>query len=352
MKPGDGKNRSIRRVLVIKMRYIGDTVLMTPLLKALKTGMPWADIDVAVNGSSVPVLDNNPYVARILDFDDRTVSAKTLGLIRLMHHIRRRRYDLVLDLTNNDRSSLLSFISGATRRIGYWSEHTLRLKLSYTRIVESVLGTAHTVDHHLAVAAALGLPAEVRDPCIFVTSKTIKAVEEKLSLLEVDPGEPFAIIHPGARRWYKSWPIPRFAALADRITGNLKVRVILAGGRMDRDACREIRDRSDSPVIDLSGGMDLSELLALIRKGACLIGNDSAPIHLATAVNTPAVALFGPTDPKAWAPRRSHDRVISAEFPCRPCGHARPDCPRGKEYCMNEIPVETVWDAVRDVMTP
>jgi len=100
--------------------------------------------------------------------------------------------------------------------------------------------------------------------------------------------------------------------------------------------------------VDLSGLVPLHQLPALLRAGTLFIGNDSAPIHVATAVNTPVIALFGPTRWEDWQPRRAHDRTLGIAFPCRPCGHSRPDCPLGQDYCMKQISYEAVWAAIEE----
>jgi len=328
------------------MRYIGDTVLMTPLLKALGKGMPHTQIDVVVNKNTHQVLSGNPFIRNTLVFD-HGMSKKSLGyILGFMKRIRKQRYNTVIDLTNNDRASLFTLISGAGVRIGYHSESILRRKLCYTDVIDSVLGRIHTADHHLKAAEALGLHVDDRHPFIAVSPADISSIEKRLCAEGMEKDVPFVVIHPGARRWYKSWPPLRFAGLADTIIRKYGIRVILSGSEADKGVCAVISEIMKEQPLNLAGRVPLSEIPALIRKGVCLVGNDSAPIHIATAVKTPAIALFGPTDWKAWYPRRTHDRVLAAEFSCRPCGHSRADCPLNHDYCMSAITLESVQAAV------
>ncbi|GBC61634.1 hypothetical protein DENIS_2596 [Desulfonema ishimotonii] len=341
---------NLRRILIIKMRYIGDTVLVTPLIRALKAGLPRARIDVLVNRDTAPVLDGHWQVGRIWQFDYPRAKKNPVRVLPLMKQIRDQRYDLVIDLTNNDRSALFTRISGAALRIGYYSEHRLRRKMCYTHVIDAVLGDGHTTDHHLKPAALLGLPVSDPHPELTVLPARAKAVEEKLGAAGIGPNTPFAVIHPGARRWYKSWPPERFARLADAITETYGIPVVLSGSPGDRAVCDRIAAHMGRTPLSLAGAFALGELPALISKSICLIGNDSAPIHIATAVRTPAIALFGPTPWAAWYPRREQDKVIAAEYPCRPCGHSRADCPLGDGYCMGSIRFETVWEATDSIL--
>ena len=345
------KRRSIRSILIIRMRYIGDTVLITPLVHALREGIPHASIDVVVNRSASAILLEQPYVNYIWSFNDKNFKRDFRYTLRFVAALRKQHYDLVIDLTDNDRSALFTFLSGAPLRIGYRSESILRRRLFYTHVVDSVLGNGHTVDHHLKVAEALALPVLDRSPFLYVSAERIDRIEAKLAAKGLKKEEAFAVIHPGARRWYKSWPPERFARLADAIIKTYGVRLVLLGSKDDEATCSTILDHMESEALNLAGQIQLSELPALIKKSLCIIGNDSAPIHVATSVETPAIALFGPTKWEAWGPRRRQDRVVAAEYPCRPCGHSRKDCPLADEYCMNSITFEAVWETVKEVFS-
>ncbi|MEE4358815.1 MAG: putative lipopolysaccharide heptosyltransferase III [Desulfococcaceae bacterium] len=337
-------------ILLIKMRYIGDVILTTPLLKSLKNGLPGAKIDMLVNLGTESVLDDHPCADRVYAFDYTLAKKKPIRSLRLMAALRQQKYDTVIDLTGNDRSALFTFLSAAPLRIGYAGDRRLRNRLVYHREIDSVLGSIHTVDHHLRAAEILGLPPADIHPCIHVSMQKAERMEKFLSQQGLKADQDFVIIHPGARRPYKSWPRERFAVLGDEIIRKYRIPIILSGSRGDREICAEIAGRMKETPLNLAGKVSLSDLPALIAESRCLIGNDSAPIHIATAVKTPLVALFGPTKWEAWAPRREQDTVLAAEFPCRPCGHSRFQCPLGDQYCMSEIAFDSVRDAVEKIM--
>ncbi len=332
------------------MRYIGDVILTTPLLKTLKTGLPGVQTHMLVNRGTETVLNCHPHTDKVLCFDYETAKNRIRYSIGFITRLRKEKYDAVIDLTGNDRSALFTRVSGAGLRIGYAGENRLRNCLAYNRQIQSVLGSIHTVDHHLKAAELFGLSADDIHPFVTVTSEQTSSVEKLLSERGLKSSESFVIIHPGARRPYKSWPLERFALLGDCIVRNYGMRLILSGSRDDESVCTEIAERMKEKSLNLAGQISLADLPALISKSRCLIGNDSAPIHIATAVSTPVIALFGPTDGKIWGPRRNQDRILGAEFPCRPCGHSRPVCPLGEHYCMSAISFDSVRDAVADVL--
>jgi len=338
-----------RKILIIRMRYIGDVILTTPLLKTLKTGIPGVQTHMLVNRGTEAVLNCHPHADKVFCFDyekAENIRYAPAFIIRL----RKEKYDAVIDLTGNDRSALFTRLSGARLRIGYAGENRLRSCLAYNRQIQAVLGSIHTVDHHLKAAEIFGLRADDIHPFIPVTSDQKSRVDALLSSQGINPSESFAIIHPGARRPYKSWPPERFALVGDYIIRNCGIRLILSGSRKDENLCAEIGERMKEKAMNLAGLVSLTDLPALISKSRCLIGNDSAPIHISTAVSTPVIALFGPTDGKIWGPRREQDRILDAEFPCRPCGHSRTFCPLGEHYCMSAISFASVRDAVEDVL--
>ncbi|MDL2321715.1 putative lipopolysaccharide heptosyltransferase III [Desulfosarcina sp. OttesenSCG-928-B08] len=338
------------RILVIKMRYIGDTVLTTPLLRALKDALPQAEICFLVNQQSADIVKNQPFSDRLIVFDNRRTRQDIGYFFRFVRDLRRLKCDVALDLTRNDRSALLTFLSGAKIRMGYEGAGVFQ-KNAYTHEIPYHFGNVHTVDHHLEMAAALGIPIPDRHPYLAVTDSDRDAVRNVLHSKGISEIQPFMLIHPGARRWYKSWPVERFIRLADRIADHYPVQIVLSGGPEDQDTCHAIFSGMTHPALNLCGKIPLGQLPALIQDSILLIGNDSAPIHIATAVETPAIALFGPTRWEDWQPRREQDTTLSAAFDCRPCGHSRSDCPYGRlNYCMSTISEESVWEAVQKTL--
>ncbi|MDX9818287.1 MAG: putative lipopolysaccharide heptosyltransferase III [Desulfococcus multivorans] len=343
------QKRKIRDILLIKMRYIGDTVLVTPLIDAIKAHIPHARIHLLVNKSVEDIVVDHPSLYQVHVFDYGRANRSLGYLFRFLRRLIQNRFQLVIDLTRNDRSALITILSGARYRLGY-DGAIFPKNLVYTHTVPYYFGQVHTVDHHLSMGELLGFHHASPHPRLPVSADRIGIVMQRLKQAGMRLDAPYAVIHPGARRWYKRWPEERFAEIGDRLFQSLNLQVVLSGGSKDAKTCRRIENLMTAPCVNTAGRLPLADLPALIRQAGILIGNDSSPIHIATAVNTPSVSLFGPTQWEAWRPRRRHDIAIAAVFPCRPCGHSRPDCPHGSDYCMNVITVDRVWAAVKSII--
>jgi lipopolysaccharide heptosyltransferase III len=341
------RRHEIRNIVVIKLRYIGDTLLITPVLDALNEAFPQASIATVVNRGTEQVLFNNPATDAIIPVDRTASFSKYATGMRLL---RNSHFDLAIDLTGADRSAFLVRWSGAPVRMGYRGHSFLRNHLFYNVLVDAEEGALHKVDHHLAMVEAMGLPINGRTPKLYVTDEEMVSTADLLRRKGLYTETPFVVMHPGARRWYKSWPLDFFSQLGDRIVNELHVPIVLAGGGADKDSIQNIQGGMTASCIDVGAQLSLRELACLLKLASLCVVNDSSPMHMAAAVGTPTIALFGLTDPKYWAPRGPDHRVFSHACPCRPYGHRR-ECPEGDNYCMRKIAVNDVFEAARAMLT-
>lgn len=334
----------IKKILVIKLRYIGDTLLVTPLLDALKDAFPEASISALVNQGTEAVLFNNPLLEEILILD-RTYRA--LDYFRFLKEVRVKKFDLVIDLTDSDRSAFTSYWSGAPIRIGFHGRSLLRNSILYNLLIKADEGALHKIDHHLAVAEAIGHPIKSRELSLFLSPEEIESTRQRLNKMGLASDQPFVVFHPGARRWYKSWPGEYFSELGNKISKELKIQLVLAGGPSDLEVVEKIQKGINYPSFNLAGELDLRELACLLKMAALCVVNDSSPMHIAAALQTPTIALFGLTDYKNWYPRGEGHAIFSQDCPCRHYGHSR-ECDQGVNNCMRKIPIEDVFAAVKE----
>jgi predicted lipopolysaccharide heptosyltransferase III len=333
----------LSRILVIQTRYIGDTLLITPVLDGLRHAFPETPVTALVAKGSEAVLMGHPAVDEILSLD-RSLSLRAQA--SFLFDIRRRKFDLSIDLTRSDRSAIAGYASGAPLRVGYAGGRSIRDRLFYNLLIQTRQAgptVVHKVDEHLDLLRSLGLTPISDAPTLHLSGEEIQRAETRAQQEGID--RPFVLFHPGARRWYKSWPPEFFAALGDRIVREIGASVVLVGGPSDVETVAQIRSEMTQASVDLAGRLTLREMAGMMKLASVCVANDSGPMHSAAAVGTPTVALFGLTDPLRWGPRGPAHHIISRDCPCRPFGHRR-ECDQGEKHCMRSIPVDEGFRAV------
>lgn len=327
-------------ILVIKLRYIGDVLLSTPVLTALRERFPAARLTMAVNRGTEDMVKYNSDLNDVLVVE-RGGIASQLGVFR---QVRQRRFDCVIDLTDGDRAALLTWFSRAPIRIGFNDEHRWRGRL-YTTIVPARSAVVHRVERDLAALIPLGFEAKPGQ-VVLHTSKDDGDAADRL-LLELGVMEPNGVLrkplvmfHPGARYWFKAWPAERFAALADRLSETYGCQILVGGTVQDSELADTIVNQSASKPISIAGRVTLLQFASLIKRCRLFIANDNGAMHMAAAIGTPVVGLFGPSNPAEWGPRGGPAQVVYKGMDCRQCFH--PTCLRGEENCMKQITVDEV----------
>ncbi len=334
-----GRGAPIRRALVIKLRYVGDVLLATAVPRALKAGLPGVQVTMAVMQGTEAVLMGNPYVDDILIVDRSSFWTQAA----FFREIRLRGFDCVIDLTGNDRSELACLLSGAPVRVGFRDARRWRARLAYTHEHDPPLPLVHRVDRDLGVLTTIGLSVQAECPKLYVSQEEEAGAERLLKGWNLECGSrPLVMLHPGARYWFKTWPPERFATLADRLTDTMGCTVLIGGGPSEQPIGRAIEQMAHSATVNLVGAMGLREYAALVKRCALFIGNDNGAMHIAAAVGTPIVGLFGPSDPVEWAPRGTQAEICYKGMDCRQCFH--PTCMRGEQSCMKQISVDEVLE--------
>jgi predicted lipopolysaccharide heptosyltransferase III len=330
----------VKNILVIKLRYLGDVLLATPVLRALREAYPEARLTALVNEGTEDVLRWNVDLNDLLVVRRRGIRA---GLVFLAD-IRRRQYDCVIDLTDGDRSALIARWSGASVRIGFNEEHRWR-GLLYTTALTVPPGM-HRIERDLQALRALGLDPKATTPVLRTTPQDDEKAETLLHGFGITSGgRPLVMMQPGARYWFKAWPPERFAELADRLTERFGCRVLLGGDVREVPLAEQICSLARSSPVVLAGRTTLLQYAAVLRRCALFVGNDNGPMHMAAAVGIPVVAVFGPSDPAEWGPRGTRSEVLYKGLDCRRCFH--PTCERGELNCMKQISVDEVYAAAQ-----
>ena len=330
-------------ILLLQLKRIGDLILTTPAIAALRDKFPEATLSLVVSPAVEGLLPAISGVDKV--FVVRGKADDALDWIALA----RGKFDYCLDFTRNDRSSFLTLLSQAGKRIT--ADHpNLRTKIrarSYNEFVESPVRSLHTVDYHLALLKPLGIHEASRAIRLHLPDATVEKAEELLA--ETQAGDEFVIIHPGSARSEKFWDVDRWAQVIDHCVREREMTCVLTGGRlpMERAQIAAIKSASRSEVIDLSGKTDLLTLAALVRRARLLVTVDSAPMHFAAAWGTPQVVLFGPTNPFHWHPRSESALVLLGGFE----GPVTQFDPQQRAVPMNQISTESVIDAMESLLS-
>ncbi len=347
MMPG-----TVRRVLVVKIKYIGDVLLCTPVFRVLREAFPGATLTALVAKGTEDVVLYHPDVDEVLTVDRPVEKKKAWSCswtdhVRLIRHLRENRFDLAIDLTDGDRAAFLTWASGARWRVGFNRERRLR-GWAYHQVVPTLAGLRHRAEAGLETLRALGLSARSVAPTLGLPPEAEVAAEQLLAHKRVVRDRDIVLIHPGARWWFKAWPPERFAALADAIGEGLGAQVMIAGGPRDVPTAEAIRRQMRYPAIPVAGETSILELAAVLRRCRLFIGNDNGAMHIAAAMGTPVVALFGPTNPAEWGPWGDGHVVLYKGFDCRRCWWSS-GCRLGEGNCLQQITVDEAMVAVRQV---
>lgn len=349
----------LRRALVIKLRHHGDVLLAAPVLSMLGRVAPQCEIDALVYADTAPMLEGHPSLAQ-LHLIDRTWKKQGLwhqavAEGRLLSRLRARHYDLVVHLSVHTRGAWLTRLLG-TRwsvapkyRPGFWER-------SFTHFYPAQSNPQrHTVDTNLDSLRALGLePLDADKRVILVPGAAAEARVVSLLAANGLPAGGFIHIHPTSRWLFKCWPAERVAQLAHELSARGWPLVFTAAPEaQERTMMAGIMQAlgvAPAPTFDFSGQLALKELAALTARARLFVGVDSVPMHIAAAMGTPTVAIFGPSGDREWGPWRVAHRVVaSTVHACRPCGRAGCNDSKVSE-CLTTLPLTQVLAACEDVL--
>jgi heptosyltransferase-2 len=341
--PDLGSGQSIGRILFIRIDRIGDLVLSTPALRALKQAFPNSNLTVLASPSNQSLLRHNPYVDRILVYD-RNKSAG--DKIRIMKQLRAYGFDLAVDPYPDYelRTAVIAFLSGAKQRVGYASYGR---EVFFNVEAPRIKANKHFVDLTLGILSPLGIRAENRAPELFLTDGEKQWARNWLKEKGAW-GKPLVGIHPGGYYESQRWPPENFADLIGQLQGDGKLDLIIFGGPGEEDLTREICSMLTREVL-ASPEDDIRRFAALLSCCSLFVCNNSGPLHIATGLGIPTVSMMGPTVRDRWMPTGDIHKVLRIdELPCIGCnlGH----CSTKTHDCMRLITPSMVLEAAEGIL--
>lgn len=342
----------VRRILVRANNWIGDVVMISPAIRALRERFVGAEISILARPWVCDALGANPFFDTLIPYEIPGRHEGALGRLRLAADLRRRGFDLAVLFQKAFEAAFLAAAAGIPVRVGHGTDHRGFL-LTHAVPVTEASRLMHHVDFFLEVAEACGCRPANRQPFFSLAAEDRTWADEFLRGAE--SGSRMVAIHPGGSKAPRAWHLDRFADLAGALHESHALAPLIVGDASDADAGEEIARRVPSTLVS-AGRTTVRQMAALIERSRLFVGSDSGPMHIAGALGTPAVGIFGPGAPEKTAPRtdRSPFEAVTLRFPCSPC---RQDFFRecdaaasGKPHCLEGIQVEAVAAVCRRVL--
>jgi predicted lipopolysaccharide heptosyltransferase III len=335
----------VKKVLLVRLRSIGDTVLATPAAVALKRFLPDAQIDILVEDWVAPLLDGHPSFTNvvIMDRDGLMVRAQ------LARKLRRSHYDVVYNLHGGTTATLLTRASGARHRVGFATYQYAQLHNHQSPSSSFLWGQeqTHSVEQQLALLGWTGVPVSDRPwTQLAITKRAAQSVDAQLAQARLED-HPLALIHPAAAFATKQWATEHFARVVEYLAGRGVASVAIAGPD-EGELLKQLKSMAAVPVVDLA--LSLPEVSALAARSQLFVGNDSGIAHIAAAVGIPTVVVFGSSNIAHWRPwTRNSAEVVFEEMSCQPChGYF---CEKfSQPECILRVPVDRVTAAIDRVL--
>ncbi len=339
----------MRKILIARTDRMGDVLLSTPVLRAVREAYPDSYIAVMTRPYTKDCVEGNPYIDEVIIYDKRGRHKNILDSFKFALDLRKKRFNLALVLHPTNRANLITFLAGIPERVGY----NRKLGFLLTRRIPHAKqrGEKHELEYTLDIVKSIGLNPIHKRLYMPIKKETQNAVDKKLSEYGVLPDDRLVAIHPSSSCPSKRWSAERFAKVADRLIEEERVKVALIAGRNGRDHAGDTKKFMKHRIIDFSGKTTIPELASLLKRCKLFISNDSGPVHIASAVGTPVIALFGRKDkglgPIRWGPTGKYAIIIHKDVGCRSCpAH---NCDKGF-LCLKAISEDEVIEAANSIL--
>lgn len=351
------QDKNIQRILLIRLRKIGDVLLMVPAIRAFRQKFPKAYLAALVNAGTESMLSGNPFLDEILIFDPLWKKLPFKQRMKkeweFIWRVRQRRFDLAINFTEGDRGAFFCLASGAPFKVGVLRKDTSFWwkKIIFHQLIDLNKVKGHVIEQLLEIPRSLGIEIQDKKLEIFYDLEDEAKINQILEAAGIQKHDILVHIHPTSHWLFKCWRDEGMAEVIDALQKRDGLRVVLTSGPEQRELQKvnNIINLCRSRPINLAGQLTLKQLAALSQRCQLFIGVDTAPMHIAAAVGTPVVALFGPSGENSWGPWGEGHIVIKKDMPCRPCG--KDGCGGSKKSrCLEEITAAEVLEAAWSIL--
>ncbi len=323
------------KILLIRLSSLGDIVLTTPAIRAVRANFPNAHIAMLVAKQSADILRENPHLNEIITFDRLAKDKDTGEMWRVVRLLRERKFTLAIDLQRKFRTEILMYFSGATERVG-------KGRLCTVRVPEQ--GNKHATEHYFDILHAVGIPAEDQKLELFLTESERRDAVQRLKTAGIVAGKLKVGLFPGAGWKLREWMPERFAAIGNRLVEHFNADVLIFGGQQESELVQKVANLMEMPAIPFAGNLQMRQLAACIEQCDLFLTNDTGPMHIAAGVGTRTVSLFGPGNHIRFQPLGVEHQIIRHDVPCSPCKQFTDKCK--DNICMKGIGVDEVWHSI------
>lgn len=330
-----------KRILIVRTDRIGDLLLSTPVIKALRDSYPNAYIAVMVSPYAKDIVEGNPYCDGIISYDKEGKHKSWQRTLKFSRNLKKKKFDLAVILHPTNRVHWVAFLAGIPKRVGYGRKCGFLLtdKIKHSKH----LGEKHELEYNLDLIRYLGIHPKDKSLFMPLNPDSQKQIEELFEELGINNNDRLLAIHPGASCSSKIWQNSRFAEVADKLIEKYGFKVLVVSGLKDIPLARNVIKLMRYPAIDLAGKTSVSQLASVLKRCQLFISNDSGPVHIASALGVPVISIFGRSQkglgPKRWGPLGEKNKVLHKEVGCIEClAH---NCLKNFE-CLKAITVDDV----------
>ncbi len=338
-----------RRILIARTDRIGDVLLSTPVIKALREKFPQAFISMMVAPYAKEIVEGNPNLDEVIIYDKDGKHKSWWRTVKFASRLKKKKFDLAIILHPTNRVHLLAFLAAIPERLGY--DRKLGFLLTRRQKHLKQEGSKHEADYNLDLLSSLGVTGNAHDLFMPIKQESEQYVQELFNKEGISSTDKLLAINPGASCTSKIWPAQRFAQVAEKLTSIYNFKIIILSGPKEMQLADKISREIKGKIIDLAGKTSVSQLASVLKRCSLFISNDSGPVHIASAVGTPVISIFGRKQaglsPKRWGPLGKHDKFLHKDVGCIQClAH---NCQ--KEFaCLKSITVDDVISAAQLIL--
>jgi len=341
-------SKDVRSILLLQLGDIGDVVLSFPVIRALRENFPQANLVVAVREKASELIEDCPWTDDVISINNnhRRWYQELIYQRDFLLRLWKFKFDLTIDLRTGSRGAILTLLSGARQRIGFYAfDGKLWRNRTFTNIVFP-LANIHVAQYYLSLLFPFDIKTENIWPEIKITPEKQKRASILFRNKNIPSSRPVIAIQPFSLWQYKEWGMDKYVRLINRIQTEYNLSIIITGSSDERYRVNWVVKNCKHNVYNFAGKTSIGLLAAVLKKCGLFIGGDSAGVHIAAAVGTPTVSIFGPSSSAGWAPKGSQHFIIKKNFECVPC--LQKGC-QGSEIsrCLEELALDDVWSVVK-----